>query len=179
MRKSIVNTWYKVMRRSGNIFDQKDFSKNIKKNPRYNSFKKVLAMKASRETSPKPKFMRYNTTFPRLLKLILDMSEKEQLRLLEYAKSMVDERTLPRNPCLIPANYTLRDRTGDGLILDLNSYGAYVDTNEPLPVGQEIYLSFFNPFSDKYMDLGGKIIWSSTDGIGLSFNDLSRAQYIW
>jgi Tfp pilus assembly protein PilZ len=93
--------------------------------------------------------MRYNTTFSRLLKLVLDMSEREQLRLLEYAKS------------------------------DLNQYGAYVDTDEPCPIGQEIYLSFYNPFSYKNMDLGGKIIWSSTHGIGVRFNDLSRARYIW
>jgi len=107
------------------------------------------------------------------------MSEMEQFRLLEYAKSIIDERTLPRNICMIPVNCTLKERTCDGLILDINSYGAYVDTDEPFPIGQEIYLAFFNPFSDKYMDLGGKIIWSSTNGIGVSFNDLSRARYIW
>jgi hypothetical protein len=123
--------------------------------------------------------MRYDTTFSRLLKLVLDMSEREQLRLLEYAKSIIDERILPRNPCLIPVNCTLKDRTYDGLILDINSYGAYVDTNEPIPIGEEIYLSFFNPFSERHMDLGGKIIWSSTNGIGVSFNDLARALYIW
>jgi hypothetical protein len=93
--------------------------------------------------------MRYNTTFSRLLKLVLDMSEREQLRLLEYAKSIIDERTLPRNLCLIPTNCILKNRTLDGLILDLNQYGAYVDTDEPCPIGQEIYLSFYNPFSYK------------------------------
>jgi hypothetical protein len=136
-------------------------------------------MNNSEEVAGKPKFMRYNTTFSRLLKLVLDMSEREQLRLLEYAKSIIDERTFPRNLCLIPTNCTLKDRTFDGLILDLNQYGAYVDTNEPCPIGQEIYLSFYNPFSYKNMDLGGKIIWSSTQGAGVKFNDLSRARYIW
>ena len=136
-------------------------------------------MNDSDELTGKPKFMQYNTNFSRLLKLVLNMSEREQLRLLEYAKSIIDERILPRNPCLIPVNCTLKDRTYDGLILDINSYGAYVDTNEPCPIGQEIYLSFFNPFSERHMDLGGKIIWSSTNGIGVSFNDLARALYIW
>ena len=64
-------------------------------------------------------------------------------------------------------------------ILDINSYGAYVDMDESFPTGQNIYLSFFNPFSERHMDLGGKIIWSSIDGIGVSFNDLSKARYIW
>ncbi len=170
---------YRTLRRSGNIFDQKDFSKNTKSPPRDNPYKKVSTMNGSNEPTGKPKFMRYNTTFSRLLKLVLDMSEREQLRLLEYAKSIIDERTLPRNHCLIPANCTLKDRTFDGLILDINSYGVYVDTDEPCSIGQDIYLSFFNPFSHKDMDLAGKIIWSSTNGIGVTFKDWSRMRYIW
>ncbi len=170
---------HRALRRSGNVFDQKDFSKSTYINPKNNPSEKVTTMNGSEELTGKPKFIRYNTTFSRLLKLVLDMSEREQLRLLEYAKSIIDERTLPRNHCLIQANCTLKDRTFDGLILDINSYGAYVDTNEPCPIGQEIYLSFYNPFSYKNMDLGGKIVWSSSYGIGLRFNDLSRARYIW
>jgi hypothetical protein len=179
MRKRSVGIRYRALRRSGNAFDQKDFSKSTYINPKNNPSKKVSIMIDSDEPTGKPKFMRYNTNFSRLLKLVLNMSEKEQLRLLEYAKSIIDERNLPRNFCLIPVNCTFKDRTFDGYILDINSYGAYVDTNEPCPIGQEIYLSFFNPFSYKHMDLGCKIIWSSTQGIGVSFNDLSRARYIW
>ena len=170
---------YGLLKRSGNAFDQEDLSMSTYINPKNNPPKKVSIMNDSDELTGKPKFMQYNTNFSRLLKLVLNMSEKEQLRLLEYAKSIIDERILPRNFCLIPVNCTLKDRTFDGLILDINSYGAYVDTNEPCPIGQEIYLSFFNPFSYKNMLLGGKIIWSSTQGIGMSFNDLYRARYIW
>ncbi len=82
---------YRALRRSGNVFDQKDFSKSTKRNPKNNPYKKVSAMNASEEPTSKPKFMRYNTTFSRLLKLILNMSEREQLLLLEYAKSIIDE----------------------------------------------------------------------------------------
>ena len=179
MRESIVSYRFRALSRSGNVFDQKDFSKSPYVNPQNNPYKKSSNMNDSDEVSAKPKFMRYNTTFSRLLKLVLDMSEKEQMRLLEYAKSIIDDRILPRNLCLIPVNCTVRNRTFDGLILDINQYGAYVDTNEPCPIGQEVYLSFYNPFSYKNMDLGGKIIWNSTQGIGLSFNDLSRSRYIW
>ena len=170
---------YRALRRSGNIFNQKDFSKSTKRKPKIKPIKEVAAITESEKATGSPKFLQYNTTFSRLLKLVLDMSEREQLWLLECAKSIIDERTLPRHICMIPASCKFEERTYDGLILDINSYGAYVDTNEPFPVGQEIYLYFFNPFSDRYMDLGGKIIWSSTDGIGVSFNDLSKARYIW
>jgi hypothetical protein len=173
-----LHTYVAKGRRSGSYY-QNDFSKSTYTNLKNDLSKKVSIMYDSKKVAGKPKFMRYNTTFSRLLKLVLDMSEREQFRLLEYAKSIIDERTLPRNHCLIKANCILKDRTFDGLILDLNQYGAYVDTNEPCPIGQEIYLSFYNPFSYNNMDLGGKIIWSSTQGIGVKFNDLSRARYIW
>jgi hypothetical protein len=150
-----LHTYVAKSRRSG-IFYQKDFSKSTYINPKNNPSEKVSIMNDSKELAGKPKFMRYNTNFSRLLKLVLDMSEREQLRLLEYAKSIVDERTLPRNLCLIPVNCTLKDRTFDGLILDLNQYGAYVDTDEPCPIGQEIYLSFYNPFSYKTWTWVGK-----------------------
>jgi len=170
---------YRALRRSGNVFDQKDFSKNTKSPPRNNPYTKVSTMNGPDELTGKPTFMRYSTTFSRLLKMILNMSEREQLLLLQYAKSIVDDRTLPRNLCLIPANCKIRKRNYDGVILNLNSYGAYIDTNEPFPIGQKIDLSFFNPFSDKYMNLNGEVVWSNTYGIGVSFNDWSRMRYIW
>lgn len=169
---------FRALRRSGNDFEQKDFLRSMLINPENNPSKKASIMNDSDKIADKPKFMRYNTTFSRLLKLFLDMSEREQLRLLDYAKTIIDERILNRNLCLIPTICTLRDRTFDGLILDINQYGAYVDTDEPCPIGQEIYLSFYNPFFYKNMDVGAKIMWSSDQGIGLRFNDLSRALYI-
>ena len=120
------------------------------------------------------KIKRYSTSFSRLLMLILDMSEGQQLLLLNHAKDIVDKRTKPRNPCLIPVNYTLEQRNFNSFILDINSFGAYIETSEPFPVGQQINLTFFNPFSHKHIDLAGQIIWSSAYAIGVKFNNLPR-----
>jgi hypothetical protein len=135
-------------------------------------------MYASNELTGKPKIMRYNTTFSRLLKLVLDMSERERFLILEYAKSITDERTSPRRSCLIPVKCNLEKQSHKGLILDLNSAGAYIDINASLPVGQNITLSFFSPFSFENIQLGGKIIRSSTYGIGVSFDNWSNMTYI-
>jgi hypothetical protein len=175
----IMGNRYKALKRSGKFFDQKDFVKSTKSKPENNPIKNVPPITLSENTTRRLKLMRYNTSFSRLLKLVLDMSEREQLRLLEYARSIIDDRTLPRHICMIPASCRFEEQTYDGLILDINSYGAYVDTDKPFPTGHDIYISFFNPFSDRHMDLGGKIVWSSTNGIGMSFNDLSRARFIW
>ena len=122
----------------------------------------------------KPKLTRYSTTFSRLLMLILDMSEEQQLFLLNQAKHIVDKRTKHRNPCLIPVNYTLEKRDYNSFMLDINAFGAYIETNELFPVGQELNLNFFNPFSHKHIDLEGEIIWSSNYAIGVKFNNLPR-----
>jgi hypothetical protein len=122
----------------------------------------------------KQKIKRYSTSFSRLLMLILDMSEAQQLTLLDHAKHIVDKRTKPRNPCLIPVYYTLEQRDYNSFILDINSFGAYIETSEPFPVGQQIDLTFFNPFSHKHIDLAGQIIWSSAYAIGVKFDNLPR-----
>lgn len=124
----------------------------------------------------KQKITRYSTSFSRLLMLILDMTEEQQWMLLNHAKDIVDKRTKPRNPCLIPVNYTMEQRNYNSFILDINAFGAYIETSKPFPVGQEINLMFFNPFSHKHIDLAGEIIWSSTYAIGVKFNNLPRTR---
>ena len=136
-------------------------------------------MDGLKERTGNRRSMRYNTTFSRLMKLFFNMSEMEKLELLNYARSMVDERTLPRNPCLIPVDCRLEEKNYRGLILDINSYGAYIDTSIPFPIGTKAYLSFFSPFSQKNVRLDGKIIWSSDHGIGVKFSEWSRMRYIW
>ena len=174
-----MGTRYIALRRSGHVLHQKDFSTRTDRNTKNNPHKKVSAIAVSEKATVRTKFMRYNTTFPRLLKLVLDMSDREQLRLLEYAKSIIDERSLPRNLCLIPVICTVEEQAYEGLILDINSCGAYIDTDESFSVGQKIGLAFFNPFSYQDMQLGGKIIRRSTNGIGVSFNDWSIMHYRW
>jgi hypothetical protein len=74
----------------------------------------------------------------------------------------------------MPKIFTLEERNFNSFILDINSFGAYIETSEPFPVGQEIDLTFFNPFSHKHIDLAGQIIWSSAYAIGVRFNNLPR-----
>ena len=135
-------------------------------------------MYVSSNLPDKPKVMRYNTTFSRLLKLILDMSESEQLLLLEHANSIVDERTLPRRLCLIQVNCTVGEQSHKGLILDINPTGAYIDIDGSLSIGQKITIAFFSPFSFKTIQLSGKIIWKSAHGIGVHFNEWSSMRYM-
>lgn len=140
----------------------------------YKFLKRVTTVDASNQLFGKPKLRRYSTSFSRLLMIILDMSEEQQLFLLNQAKHIVDKRTKHRNPCLIPVNYTLKKRNYNSFILDINAFGAYIETSGTFPVGQELNLTFFNPFSHKHIDLEGEIIWSSNYAVGVKFNNLPR-----
>ena len=72
---------YRALRRSGNVFEEKVFSKGTYINLKNIPTKKMSSINDSDKLTDKPKFMRYNTTFSRLLKLFLNMSEREQLLL--------------------------------------------------------------------------------------------------
>ena len=162
----------------GTAIKQKRLLERMKSKTIYNPYKKLKKLGVSEEDTYEPRLKRYNTTFSRILKLVLDMSESEQLLLLEHAKSIVDERMLPRRLCLIPVNYIVQEQSSKGLILDINPAGAYIDIEQPLPIGQKVTLAFFSPFSLKTIQLSGKIIWKSTHGIGVRFNEWSSMRYI-
>ncbi len=162
----------------GTAKKQKELLERMKIKPTSNPNKKLKNLGVSEEDTYEPRFKRYNTTFSRLLKLILDMSESEQLLLLERAKSIIDERMLPRRLCLIPVNCTVEEQSYKGLILDINSTGVYIDIDETLSIGQKIILAFFSPFSLNTIQVSGKIIWRGTNGIGVHFNEWSSMRYM-
>ena len=81
-----------------------------------------------------------------LCKLIIEMSEDQQIILLEQLESMpvveMPERTVslegndssmrenPRKPCLINANYSIKNKDYKSYILDISIGGVFVETNE-------------------------------------------------
>ena len=169
---------YRELIKIGTAKKQKKLLERMKNKPTDNPYKKLKNLGVSEEDTSEPRFKRYNTTFSRLLKLILDMSENEQLLLLESAKSIIDERMLPRRLCLIPVNCTVEEQSYKGLILDINPTGVYIDIDENLIIGQKITLAFFSPFSLKTIQVSGKIMWKSTHGIGVHFNEWSSMRYL-
>ena len=79
-------------------------------------------------------------------------------------------------PALVPAyqagSTQYGQMLGDGGLADVQPPGDGIYAQRP--VGQQIDLTFFNPFSHKHIDLAGQIIWSSAYAIGVKFNNLPR-----
>ncbi len=127
-----------------------------------------------------------------LFKLIVEMSEDQQIILLEQMgeappaeipittvsleETGTSMRENPRKPCLINANYRIQDRNFKSYILDISIGGVFIETNQQLPVGNDILLKFSLPNHSKPFTLKGKVAWSSTKGFGVKFKDMSVHQ---
>lgn len=99
------------------------------------------------------------------------MPENIQEVLLVYARKIANKRAIERNPCLIYANYKIENHTDSGFILDINPYGAYIETKSKFELGNYMILTFNNPFTCQEISLLGKITWSTGAGVGIKFNN--------
>lgn len=117
---------------------------------------------------------KYNTTFSKLVGLIINLSEDEQKILLEEAQRFIGKRRKRRIPCLIPAQYDIAVGSYSSFILDINDYGAFIETDERFPVGYILKLKYFDPFYRIPQELNGEIIWNSSEGIGIKFLNLTE-----
>jgi Tfp pilus assembly protein PilZ len=128
-----------------------------------------------------------------LCKLIIEMSEEQQIILLEQLEAMptfeLPERTVsleendssmrenPRKPCLINANYRVQNKDFKSYILDISIGGVFIETNEEkFTIGQKVELNFTLPSHSKPFKLVGTISWGSPRGFGMKFDGVPAQQ---
>jgi type IV pilus assembly protein PilZ len=122
-----------------------------------------------------------------VLKLIIDMPHEEQSALLVRLKEMsseqqpektitLDERESLRKACSITVDYQSQDSEHSEHILDIGTGGVFIETTEPISVGQELTLNFTFPDSQETIKVNGEIVWRNPKGIGVKFVDISHQQ---
>ena len=117
-----------------------------------------------------------------IFKLVIDLPDEQQAALLEQLEksaleiSRKDRRRHSRKACLMPVDYTVQGRHFKGYILDLNSHGAFIETNDYFFSGQEIIMTYSVSHYQKPIRVTGEIVWSSQNGIGVKFSQLSPHQ---
>jgi hypothetical protein len=115
-----------------------------------------------------------------LIKRIIDMSDNQRLVLMKHLEEIAsgtnngDKRRQPRKDCLINVNMMLQGPRFNSYILDINQYGAYIETNETFDVGQQMKLTFASPNSREPLDITGEIIRKDGQGVGIRFQNLSN-----
>ncbi len=117
-----------------------------------------------------------------IFKLVIDMPDEQQTALLQKLEETAQDnpgkerRRHLRKACLMPADYSVQGRQFKGYILDISTQGAFIETNDYYFSGQEITMKFSVPHYQKPLTISGEIVWSSQNGIGIKFGQLTPHQ---
>lgn len=112
----------------------------------------------------------------RLFRLIEQMSEDQQLSLLDKLEKSGFKRKHPRKPCIITVHYAIQDRVYKNYIQDISKGGVFIETSETFFIGQKVTMTFsMDNFSKPFM-LGGRIVRSIPGGIGVEFDSMTPDQ---
>jgi Tfp pilus assembly protein PilZ len=119
-----------------------------------------------------------------LVALIDIMSEPMQLKLLRFLEKRfkriragnkkAERRGDSRRQCLIPVDYLVKGQIFKSYILDISTYGVFIETDLTFASGLDIRLTFSLPDQKDPFNLNGEIVWSGSQGFGVKFNYISK-----
>ena len=119
-----------------------------------------------------------------LIALIDIMSEAMQLKLLRFLEKRfkriragnkkAERRGDSRRQCLIPVDYLVKGQIFKSYILDISTYGVFIETDLTFASGLDIRLTFSLPDQKDPFNLNGEIVWSGSQGFGVKFNYISK-----
>jgi len=118
-----------------------------------------------------------------LFKLIIEMPDDQQLMLIKELEEIsvksgsLDKRSHWRKPCLISVDYIVENHKFKSFMLDISTFGVFIETKNIFPVGKEIVMTFTLSNYKKPFKLTGEIIWSGSQGIGAKFKYLNQHQF--
>ena len=123
-------------------------------------------------------------TRSQLIALIDIMSEPMQLKLLRFLEKRFkrirsgndksERRGDSRRQCLIPVDYLVKGQIFQSYILDISTYGVFIETDLTFVSGLDIRLTFTIPDQKTPFNLNGEIVWSGSQGFGVKFNYISK-----
>jgi Tfp pilus assembly protein PilZ len=85
-----------------------------------------------------------------------------------------ERRQTPREPYVTAVDYTIQGHTYSDFIKNIGADGVYIDTRQPLSIGDPISLSFPLPGYQNYITVTGRIVRVTPDGIGVKFKKAMR-----
>ncbi len=84
-------------------------------------------------------------------------------------RSNQENRRDIRKSYFMAVDYATDDRLHQEFINDISCGGVYIETRQPLPVGQKISLSFALPDQQTHIKVSGGVVRSDAKGIGVAF----------
>jgi len=120
------------------------------------------------------KFNQYDVTISRLFNLILNLDEAQKKALLQKGEELHHSKSrAPRKPCRIPVIFTTFDRVYSDHILNISQSGAFIETQRPIFVGEEILINLQFEGINKPLIVRGEVVHASRAGIGIEFKNVN------
>jgi hypothetical protein len=113
-----------------------------------------------------------------LIKRILELTTEEQVKLLQHLDGAQSKkkRIYDRKTYLMMVDYSINGHYYRDFLQDISLTGVFIKTSNEFSVGQKLSLSFLSPDHQKPLKLGGEIVRSFPDGIGIQFSRITRPQ---
>lgn len=114
----------------------------------------------------------------RITSLVANLSDEKKQMLLEtlIEWQQKEQRNDSRLTCMIAVDYATQKRAYRDFMQDLSKGGVYIETREPLNIGEALSLTFTMPKSGSHFKIGGKIVRWDEKGVGVEF-DTKLSQY--
>lgn len=108
----------------------------------------------------------------RLVKAVTLLSSERKKMLDELIKEWerLDYREDSRIACFLAVDYSTKDRVYQDFINNLSNGGVFIETSAPFHVGQSVSMTFSVPSLSRTFKIGGTIIRTEQDGIGVQFD---------
>ena len=108
----------------------------------------------------------------RLVKAVTLLSAERKKMLDELIKEWerLDYREDSRIACFLAVDYSTKDRVYQDFINNLSNGGVFIETSAPFHVGQSVSMTFSVPSLSRTFKIGGTIIRTEQDGIGVQFD---------
>ncbi len=109
----------------------------------------------------------------RLFSKLMKLSDEKIMKV--YA-ALFDERKFPRKKFHIPVDYDTYDESYRDTITDISAGGVFIQTNEPLDVGEEVSLFFSVKGPRSPFNITGRVVRRPPRGIGVEFVEIIPQQ---
>jgi Tfp pilus assembly protein PilZ len=117
----------------------------------------------------------YDQTISKLIKLMFNLNDAQKKALLEKGQQLfLTETRAQREKCQIPVKYSTFDRTYSDNIINISHSGTFIQTRRPIFIGEEILLQFAIEGLQDPVNIKGKVVHASPEGIGINFNNTNQ-----
>ena len=79
------------------------------------------------------------------------------------------ERAHPRKSCLLSVCYDDADSSHKGVMQNISLGGGFIETNDFISIGQEIFLTIPSTNNKSFYRIKGKVVRLDQDGLAIKF----------